>query len=126
MTKFNVFHNDQLVGSIEAADARSARRAWRKQSPLRGCTYSQLVHNPDTAVHLPHVPATSEDVLKAIREHAVANYERDGWDFLVECWSDDEILEEIGNRKAKAAIAHLRKIVRAQDEQRRAAQNEAF
>jgi hypothetical protein len=34
-----------------------------------------------------------EQHIAAIRKHALANYNRDGWDILVECWSDSDILD---------------------------------
>ena len=34
-------------------------------------------------------------MVKAVRKHALAHYEEDGWDYIVECWSDDEIIEVI-------------------------------
>lgn len=47
--------------------------------------------------------------IKAVRDFAVANYGQDGWDFVVECWSDADIAEAIGKaRTAKAAIAKVK------------------
>ena len=31
------------------------------------------------------------DLIAAVRRHALDNYERDGWDYLVECWDDGDI-----------------------------------
>jgi hypothetical protein len=31
----------------------------------------------------------------AVRNHALANYEKDGWDYVVESWDDEDILEAI-------------------------------
>lgn len=51
--------------------------------------------------------------IEAIRAHAVANYNKDGWDFLVECWSDEDIAEAAGNaRSDKAAIAKVKAALR--------------
>jgi hypothetical protein len=48
-----------------------------------------------------------------IREYATDHYEEDGWDVLVEAWSDEEIRDEIkGCRNQKAAINRMRKIMR--------------
>lgn len=53
------------------------------------------------------------ELIAAVREHAVANYEKDGFDFLVECWSDDDIAEAIKGAKTKtAAISAARKAVK--------------
>jgi ribosomal protein L12E/L44/L45/RPP1/RPP2 len=53
------------------------------------------------------------ELIAAVREHAVANYEKDGFDFLVECWTDDDIANAITGAKSKsAAIAAARKAVK--------------
>jgi hypothetical protein len=31
------------------------------------------------------------ELIEVVKQHAVNNYETDGWDILVECWSDEEI-----------------------------------
>lgn len=53
------------------------------------------------------------ELIAAVRAHANANYERDGWDFLAECWGDEDIGQAIGDAKTpKAAIAACRRIVK--------------
>lgn len=34
-----------------------------------------------------------------LRQHATVHYTEDGWDILVECWSDEYINEIIGRAK---------------------------
>jgi hypothetical protein len=66
-----------------------------------------------------------QELIAAVRDHALANYNRDGWDYLVECWSDGDILEVIEDattaaaaikrtRKALAPLAERRDEVRAE------------
>lgn len=43
------------------------------------------------------------DLIKAVREHATANYNLGGWDIIVECWSDEDIRREIGTARTEAA-----------------------
>lgn len=38
---------------------------------------------------------THLEMIPAIKKHALENYEKDGWDVLVECWDDDEIVHTI-------------------------------
>jgi len=55
-----------------------------------------------------------DNLIKAVREHALdpANYEA-GWDYLVECWTDEEIAEELTpNMTPKMAIKKLGKIMK--------------
>ena len=42
------------------------------------------------------------DLVNAVRKHALNNYENDGWDYLVECWDDGDILEQISDKNATA------------------------
>lgn len=52
-------------------------------------------------------------LVKAVKNFANENYEKDGWDIVVECYSDAEIEEIIGGartpagaiKKVKAAVA---------------------
>jgi len=43
--------------------------------------------------------AAMNELIQVVKNHAVANYEFDGWDYLVECWSDEDIAEMIGDAK---------------------------
>jgi hypothetical protein len=59
-------------------------------------------------------------LVKQVREHAEQNYNQDGWDFLVECWEDSDILEYIdGVDDLETAINNCRRVVMALDENRR-------
>jgi pyruvate dehydrogenase complex dehydrogenase (E1) component len=59
------------------------------------------------------------ELIKAVRDHALDNYEKGGWDILVECWDDEEIAEVIGGAKTpKAAIAACKRVVGTIDEYR--------
>ena len=59
-------------------------------------------------------------LVKQVREHALQNYDQDGWDFLVECWEDSDIAEHIGDATdLDVAIQRCRRVTRALDEHRR-------
>lgn len=50
-----------------------------------------------------------QDLINAVRNHALANYNTDGWDYLVECWMDGDILECLdGAATVAQAIANVR------------------
>ena len=70
------------------------------------------------------------ELLAALRAHSRANYEAGGWDFLEECWEDDEILEELATlpegTTPEAAIAHFGELLGAQDDMRKDIQAEIF
>ena len=41
------------------------------------------------------------DLIKTVRTHVANNYGSDGWDYVVECFDDDELAEEISKAGAK-------------------------
>ena len=70
-----------------------------------------------------HIPA----YLAAIKAHALANYEIDGWDYVIECYSDAEILEIIQKcRTEKGAIKTMRAHLKPHADYRAEIQAEAF
>lgn len=63
-------------------------------------------------------------LLDSIRQHAITHYEEDGWDILVECWSDDDILEVIGDSTSfEEAIIALSDTLSTINEYRQEIQN---
>lgn len=72
-------------------------------------------------------PADRTHLVKAVKKHALANYETDGWDYLVECWEDKDILECItGATTEEQAIQACLETVKLMDERRREVQSDAF
>jgi len=60
------------------------------------------------------------ELIRQIREYAQNNYEKDGWDYLVECYEDEEIIKKIGSAKTLlGAIRKLSKGLKDLDEYRR-------
>jgi hypothetical protein len=60
-----------------------------------------------------------QDLIDAVRAYANANWGKDGWDFLVECWDDEDIARAVGNAKTpKTAIAACKRVVKTMDEYR--------
>lgn len=63
---------------------------------------------------------TLEERTQKVREHAQANYNQEGWDIVIECWTDQDIAEAIRNCKTvKQSIKEVGRVVGAQDEQRK-------
>jgi hypothetical protein len=61
----------------------------------------------------------TEALVKAVRDHATANYETGGWDFVVEAWEDAEIAKEIGDATtAEDAIQRVAAACGLQEENR--------
>jgi predicted methyltransferase len=50
----------------------------------------------------------NKDIINAVREYALANYTRSGWDILVECWSDEDIYEIVA--KNKSPVSAIKKV----------------
>lgn len=70
-----------------------------------------------------------EDLIKAVRAHALAHYEEDGWDYVVECYEDadlQQLIEEEGATTAEEAIKALGKVMKLKDDYRKDIQGTAF
>lgn len=62
---------------------------------------------------------TEKELIAAVRRHAEQNYCLDGWDYLVECWEDEDIARVIaGATTVKQAIARAKRTVSVMDEMR--------
>jgi hypothetical protein len=59
--------------------------------------------------HLIQISSRVRNLIKAVREHAVANYDTGAWDIIVEAFSDSELAGTVGKcRTAAGAIAGRR------------------
>jgi hypothetical protein len=66
--------------------------------------------------------ATNEEMVSAVRAHALSNYNESGWDYVEEAWDDEDIRDVIAKGDAttvEAAIAAVGRIVGLLDERRR-------
>ena len=52
--------------------------------------------------------ALTDDLLAAVREHATAYYELHGWDVVIECYDDADIIKIIGD--ARTELAAIRRV----------------
>ena len=51
--------------------------------------------------------------VEAVKKHALDHYEEDGWDVVVECFSDEEISEIIQRaRTKKGAIEKMYQVIK--------------
>jgi len=67
------------------------------------------------------------ELVKAVKQHAVDNYESDGWDYLVECYSDAEVAELIGKcRTVAGAIKKVGKVMKIKGDYREDIQGTAW
>ncbi len=63
---------------------------------------------------------TLNEIATALRKHATENYESDGWDYVVETFDDQELLEEIkGATTLEEAIKKISPLLRALDGRRK-------
>jgi hypothetical protein len=66
-------------------------------------------------------------IVKEVRAYAIANYETDGWDILVEAYDDAEIVEAIGDATTTAAaIKTLARGLKSQASYRKDIESTAF
>lgn len=70
---------------------------------------------------------TKNELVEAVKAHAVENYEDDGWDYLVECYDDGEVAELIdGATTVEEAIKAAAEIMRLLDDRRKDIQATAW
>lgn len=84
-----------------------------------------ILANDDS--HRPTVD--NQELIKAIHQHALDNYETGGWDMIYECFGESEILEALAeepNPTLERAIAILGDIAKVWDDRRKDVQAEAF
>jgi len=68
-----------------------------------------------------------KELVEGIRCHALDNYDRGGWDYLVECYDDSDILLEIeGETTLDGAVRVLGEKLGERDDYRRDIQAERF
>lgn len=73
--------------------------------------------------------ATNDEMVAAVKAHAEKNYSEGGWDYVVECWDDAEILSVIAEEHVstvEAAVTVVGEIVGLLDERRRDVEAEIF
>ena len=69
----------------------------------------------------------SARLITAVREHALDNYNQDGWDYVVESFDDDQILELIVNATdEQSAIEAVEAVTKILDDRRKDIQAEIF
>lgn len=68
-----------------------------------------------------------QELVDAVKAHALAHYEADGWDFVLETMTDQEIAEEFGDAcTAEIAIDRVGRTAQLLDERRREVRAEIF
>lgn len=62
-----------------------------------------------------------------LRQHATVHYTEDGWDILVECWTDEYINDIIGDAKTyEEAVVTVSNMLSVMDGFRKEIQAEAY
>lgn len=69
----------------------------------------------------------NEALTAAVKAYAIAHYETDGWDYVVECYSDADISDIIKTARTPAgAIKKMRAAIKPRADYRDDIQGEAF
>ena len=68
-----------------------------------------------------------QNLVEAVKAHALANYEKQGWDIVIECYSDDDIAEIIKTARTPAgAIKMVRAEIKPRADYRDEVRSEIF
>lgn len=117
-------HRDEIVAAFGAAAAWQMAvdnlklREARVTDPRKKRALRLALYNAENQLRLATTTQganemTDQELIRAVRDYALDNYNDDGWDYLVECWEDDYILECIGTAKTtKQAINNVRDALR--------------
>ena len=71
--------------------------------------------------------ATMQEMVAAVKAHALAHYNEDGWDSIVECYEDSELAAEIaGCTSIAEAIAKVGEGCKVWNDYREDIEAEAF
>lgn len=63
---------------------------------------------------------SDQDLVNAVRTYAIKHYEQDGWDYVVECWEDKDILDVVkGCKQESQAIRKVRTEIKLIDDYRK-------
>lgn len=66
-------------------------------------------------------------LVEAVKRHALENYDRGGWDYVIETYTDAEIWDVIAGARTEAgAIRKMKSVVRMFDERRSEVQSFEF
>ena len=67
------------------------------------------------------------DLVAAIKAYALKHYSDGGWDVIVECWSDEDIAQTIGDATSiRDARARMMRVVDVYADRQADARNSAF
>lgn len=65
--------------------------------------------------------------VKRLKQYALDHYEQDGWDYLIECFNDDEIIEMIKDKPTYVdAYLEVAEVLKLKDSVRRDIQGTIF
>lgn len=74
-----------------------------------------------------NVNFTTAELVDIVKSHAIRNYDKGGWDVVVECYDDTMIADVIGKaRTPKGAIGKFRPLVDVWADRQADAINSAF
>ena len=45
--------------------------------------------------------------VEAVKQYAIRNYNEDGWDYVVECWSDEDIVDRTEGAATEAKAIQM-------------------
>lgn len=78
------------------------------------------------------IPEDMKSIVEQVKTYAQAHYEEDGWDFLIETYEDEEIIELINDLDISptlsldAVIKGIAEVMALHDERRAGILNERF
>ena len=92
----------ESVGIYKARDEYHARDQATDDGLIYNPSVGQYEYIYSHAVELSDISPLMASLIDAVKAHAIENYESDGWDIVVECYSDEDLFTIIGNARTIA------------------------
>ena len=92
----------ESVGIYKARDEYHARDQATDDGLIYNPSVGQYEYIYSHSVQLADISPLMASLIDAVKSHAIANYEIDGWDIVVECYSDEDLFTIIGNARTIA------------------------
>lgn len=111
---------DGIPGSANASGP------WITQDHRTGSHYDVIRNSRGTVI------ALKLDLVRAVKHYALTHYDEGGWDVIVECWDDEQIVEHLRYAEVddvtdpRLAIDAFRDAVAVWADQQADARNSAF
>ena len=92
----------ESVGIYTARDEYHARDQAADDGLIYNPSVGQYEYIYSHSIELANISPLIASLIEAVKAYAITHYEQNGWDIVVECYSNEDILAVIGNARTVA------------------------